>query len=179
VTPAVDSKDLVASLIDARWNDVGGAAWARVDLGFTEQGLADAIGVQCDRAFRTRLWSAREAFREVTGRQIVIERERLIVLSAEEQARYSRRQADKAKRKKIRALDVAASVPVEHLPEVDRARHVRRIEHMAHSVALEKLASGSRNVLVGLGEEIVAQTRARQDEARSRAEAKARLWGKS
>jgi hypothetical protein len=175
--PAVDSKDLVASLIDARWNDVGGAAWARVDLGFTEQGLADAIGVQCDRAFRTRLWSAREAFREVTGRQIVIMRERLIVLSAEEQARYSQRQAAKAKRKKIRALDVAASVPVEHLPEAERARHVRRIEHMAHSVALEKLAASGRDLLAGLGADVIAQTRARQDEARSRAEARARLFG--
>ncbi len=170
--------DPVAALVDARWSEVGGDAWERVDLGFTEQGLADMIGVPNDRAFRCRLWSAREAFRSVTGRQIVVKAGRLIVLSAAEQARYSQKQAAKAKRKKIRALDVAANVPVDQLPESDRARHIRRIEHMAHSVALEKLASRSRDVLAGLGEDIVAQTKARRDEARSRAAARAKLFGR-
>lgn len=179
MTDATRDPIAVEALIDARWGSIGAPAWVRVDLGFTEQELSELVGVPNDRAFRQRLWSAREAFREMTGRQIVVKAGRLIVLSAEEQARWAERQSAKAKRKKVRALDAAASVPVEQLPQAERARHIHRIEHMAHSVALEKLVAQSRDVLAGLGEDIIARTRARQEEARSRAEAKARLFGKT
>lgn len=170
--------ETVAALLDAQWSSRACPAWERVDLGATEQGLADQLGVANDKEFRQRLWSAREAFRERTGRQIVTKDGRLIVLAASEQARYAQKQSVKAKRKKLRALDVASSVPLEQLPEAERGAHARRIEHMARSVAIEELASRGRNVLAGLGEDIAARAKQREEEARSRAEARVRLFGK-
>ncbi|XXX79271.1 hypothetical protein WMF30_10900 [Sorangium sp. So ce134] len=169
--------ETVTALLDTQWSGRAAPSWERVDLGVTEQGLADALGVQNDKAFRQRLWQAREEFRERTGRQIVTLNGRLIVLAASEQARYAHKQSVKAKRKKTRALDVASSVPLEQLPEAERGAHVRRIEHMARSVAIEELAGRGRNVLAGLGDEIAARAKEREEEARSRAEARARLFG--
>ncbi len=169
----------VAALLDSQWSVLAAPAWERVDLGVTEQGLADALGVPNDKTFRQRLWQAREAFRERTGRQIVTTNGRLIVLAASEQARYAHKQSVKAKRKKLRALDTASSVPMEQLPEAERGRHARRIEHMARSVAIDELASRGRNVLAGLGDEIAVRAKEREEEARSRAEARTRLFGKT
>lgn len=164
--------------IDARWASHAADAWLSVDLGVTENDLAALARVPNDKTFRRTLWQAREVFRERTGRQIVIKGGRLIVLAANEQARYAHKQSKKARIKNLRALDVASSVPLEQLPEAERGRHERRIEHMARTIAVEELCSRKRDVLAGLGEQVVASVRQREAEARSRAEAHKRLFGK-
>jgi hypothetical protein len=169
----------ILDAIDARWTGRSVTAWDRVDLGVTEHDLADLMSAPADKEFRQRLWSAREAFRERTARQIVVQNGRLIVLSAKEQTKYALKQAAKARRKKLRALDVASNVPLEQLPEIERGRHVRRIDQMARTVAIEELCSRKKDPLVGLGEQIVASVRAREADALSRSEARAKLFGKT
>jgi hypothetical protein len=173
-----EAQETIAKQIDERWRALPGVelTWTRAELGLDEVGLAATAGVPYDKAFRQRLWAAREAFRLRTGRQIVLVEGRLVVLSAEEQAKYAMRARRKARIKARRAVDIAARVPLDELPEGEREAHARRTDKMAHLLALEEVASRRRDVLAGMGRGAADEIRARADEARSRTAAWERLF---
>lgn len=171
-------REAIERKLDEQWAERTAAAltWTRVEMGVDEMGLAAVAGVPYDKAFRQQLWAAREAFRVRTGRQIVLVEGRLVVLSAEEQAKYALRQRRKARIKARRAVDIAARVPLGELPEDEREAHARRVDKMAHLVALEEVASRRRNLLAGMGKAVADEIRERAEEARSRSAAWDKLF---